>query len=120
MPPQPCPSPPASHQADAGSRAATPRPSASDSDSEYGSPRKKRKLRANDNDYRISSSRGGKVPNYKEEGEDFGLDDDQEYDKAYYAQQALAPAATDEEQHEIEMVINHFRDEDRKGVILPN
>ncbi|EJD52396.1 transcription regulator [Auricularia subglabra TFB-10046 SS5] len=94
----------------------TPRPSASDSDSEYGSrPRKKRKSRANDNDYRISSSRGGKVPNYKEEGEDFGLDDDAEYDKAYYAQQALAPAATEEEQHEIEMVINHFRDEDRKG-----
>lgn len=97
------------------SRAATPRPSASDSDSEYGSrPRKKRKSKATENDYRISS-RGGKVPNYKDEAEDFGFEDEAEYDNSYYAQPALgAPVGSEEEQHEIEVVISHHRDDDRK------
>jgi len=92
---------------------ATPRPSVgSDSDSEYGSrPSKKRKKRPSESDFRISS-RSSKVPNYKEEGEDFGFDDD---DVIAYPQQVNVPvvAADGAEEHEIEVVIKHQRDEDR-------
>ncbi|KAH7108397.1 transcription regulator [Auriculariales sp. MPI-PUGE-AT-0066] len=91
-----------------------PRPSlGSDSDSEYGGrPRKKRKNRPTETDYRIPS-RGSKVPNYKEEGEDFGFDDDEVI--PYPQQGVLAATAVSEggEEHEIEVVIKHQRDEDR-------
>ena len=100
--------------------AATPRASVgSDSDSEYGGrPRKKRKARPSDADFgRGNSSRGSKVPNYKEEGEDFGFDEDDVIypDPAYAAQGGVQATAAPEggEEHEIETVIKHQRDEDR-------
>lgn len=96
-----------------------PRPAASDSDSDYGNrSRKKRRSTAprtngytsQDIDVRITS-RGSKVPNYREDPEDMSMfyEDDQGYyppDKDY---------GQYDEEHEIEAVLAHMRDEGREN-----
>ncbi|KAG6866711.1 hypothetical protein C0991_011370 [Blastosporella zonata] len=82
----------------------------SDSDSEYGQRphKKKRKARASTDEIRVSS-RGGKVPNYVDDVQDFEkYEDEDEGANGYYAEQA----ATYKEEDEIEAVIGHGRDEE--------
>lgn len=87
------------------------RPVDSDSDSEYGArSKKKKKSRVADDSLRVSS-RGVKVPNYVDDVDNFDeFEDDAE--AGYYV--AANPNAQYEEEHEIEGVFYHMRDEDRK------
>ncbi|KAG6920300.1 hypothetical protein DXG01_005069 [Tephrocybe rancida] len=81
----------------------------SDSDSEYGqrAHKKKRKARASTDEIRVSS-RGGKVPNYVDDVQDFEKYEDEDDDaNGYYAEQASAY----KEEDEIEAVLGHGRDE---------
>jgi chromodomain-helicase-DNA-binding protein 1 len=81
----------------------------SDSDSEYGSrSKKKKKVRSSGDEVRVSS-RGGKIPNYVDDVQDFGQFDDDEVDPGYYAD----PNMQDKEEDEIEAVLSHTRDENR-------
>lgn len=94
------------------------RPSASDSDSDYGGrARKKRRsgvprtngYGSHEPDVRLTS-RGSKVPNYREDAEDMSMfyEDDQGY---YIPETDYGPF---EEDHEIEVVLAHMRDEGRE------
>ncbi|KAG6833521.1 hypothetical protein H0H87_005172 [Tephrocybe sp. NHM501043] len=81
----------------------------SDSDSEYGqrAHKKKRKARASTDEIRVSS-RGGKVPNYVDDVQDFEKDEEEDEDaNGYYND----PNATYKEEDEIEAVLGHNRDE---------
>lgn len=82
----------------------------SDSDSEYGarSKKKKRPRQSLDDSLRISS-RGGKIPNYIDDVENYAQFEEEE-DSGYYAADTNAQY---EEEHEIEAVYYHFRDETR-------
>lgn len=80
----------------------------SDSDSEYGSrSKKKKRARASGDEIRISS-RGGKVPNYIDDVQDFEKYEDEEVDAAYYVDTSI------KEEDEIEAVLSHTRDEGRE------
>lgn len=83
--------------------------STSDSDSEYGSRahKKKKKARASGDEIRVSS-RGGKVPNYIDDVQDFEkYEDDPEAENGYY----VDPNVQYQEEDEIEAVLGHSRDE---------
>jgi len=89
------------------------RPLTSDSDSEYGSrSKKKKKARSSGDEIRVSS-RGGKIPNYVDDVQDFGQFDaeDDGNDSGYYAD----PNVQYKEEDEIEVVLNHSRDEGRES-----
>ena len=95
--------------------ARTPAPAAravdSDSDSEYGArSKKKKKPRLTDDSIRVSS-RGGKVPNYFDDVENFEQFEEDE-GNSYYA---ADPSVQYEEEHEIEGVFFHTRDEGREA-----
>ncbi|KAG6837496.1 hypothetical protein H0H93_008421 [Arthromyces matolae] len=81
----------------------------SDSDSEYGqrSSKKKRKVRAPTEEIRVSS-RGGKVPNYVDDVQDFEkYEEEIEDPNGYY----VDPTGVYKEEDEIEAVLGHSRDE---------
>ncbi|GLB37603.1 putative DUF4208 [Lyophyllum shimeji] len=83
--------------------------STSDSDSEYGSRahKKKKKARSSTDEIRISS-RGGKVPNYIDDVQDFEkYEEEQEGENNYYAD----PNVQYQEEDEIEAVLGHSREE---------
>ncbi|KAG5654408.1 hypothetical protein H0H81_003232 [Sphagnurus paluster] len=83
--------------------------STSDSDSEYGSRahKKKKKSRPSAEEIRVSS-RGGKVPNYIDDVQDFEkYEDEEEGENGYY----VDPNVEYQEEHEIEAVLGHGRDE---------
>ncbi|KAF9469913.1 SNF2 family N-terminal domain-containing protein [Collybia nuda] len=83
--------------------------STSDSDSEYGSRahKKKKKARASGDEIRVSS-RGGKVPNYIDDVQDFEkYEDDAGTENGYY----IDPNTQYQEEDEIEAVLGHSRDE---------
>lgn len=83
----------------------------SDSDSEYGArSKKKKKPRIPDDGIRVSS-RGVKVPNYFDDVKNFE-DFEDDVDSGYYVAE---PGVQYEEEHEIEGVFYHMRDEDRKN-----
>jgi len=93
------------------------RPSASDSDSDYGGrARKKRRQGPRPNgsshepDVRLTS-RGSKVPNYREDAEDMSMF--YEEDPGYYNPEN--DYGSYEEDHEIEAVLAHMRDEGREN-----
>lgn len=82
--------------------------STSDSDSEYGSrSKKKKKSRSSGDEIRVSS-RGGKVPNYIDDIQDFGQFEDEEAEATYYVDPNV------KEEDEIEAVLTHTRDEGRE------
>jgi chromodomain-helicase-DNA-binding protein 1 len=86
---------------------ATSRHVSSDSDSEYGvRSKKKKKARVSGDEIR-TSSRGGKIPNYNDDVEDFEQFD--EPDPGYYYDTSALQGETDE----IEAVLGHYRDEAR-------
>ena len=86
------------------------RHSPSDSDSEYGSrSKKKKKARSSGDEIRVSS-RGGKIPNYIDDVQDFGQFEDEDTDSGYYAD----PNIQYKEEDEIEAVLSHTRDEGRE------
>ena len=87
------------------------RQSNSDSDSEYGSRTKKKKRARSSGDEIRVSSRGGKIPNYIDDVQDFGQFDDDETDSAYY----VDPQTHYKEEDEIEAVLNHTREEGREN-----
>ncbi|KAH8119064.1 transcription regulator [Phellopilus nigrolimitatus] len=90
--------------------APAPRQVESDSDSEYGArSKKKKKPRVADDSIRVSS-RGVKQPNYIDDVENFEQFEEDE-DSGYYA---ADPNAQYEEEHEIEGVFYHVRDEGRE------
>ncbi|KAJ2916766.1 hypothetical protein MD484_g3612, partial [Candolleomyces efflorescens] len=94
-------------------KAASRHQSDSDSDSEYGSRshKKKKKARASTEEIRVSS-RGGKVPNYVDDVQDFEkFDEDEVVATNYY----VDPNAQPYEEDEIEAVLGHCRDEGREG-----
>ena len=80
---------------------------ASDSDSDYGArSKKKKRVRVPDNELRMSS-RGGRIPNYKDDVQDFEqFDEDEVLPVGNYAQ------AAPQEEEEIEAVLGHLRDEE--------
>ncbi|KAJ6500142.1 SNF2 family N-terminal domain-containing protein [Mycena vitilis] len=81
----------------------------SDSDSEYGSrPKKKKKNRSTADEVRVSS-RGGKVPNYIDDVQDFEKFEDPE--PGYY----VGPIIQQDPDDEIEAVLAHSRDEGRES-----
>lgn len=85
--------------------------STSDSDSEYGSRSHKKKKRARSSGDEVrTSSRGGKVPNYYDDVEDFEQFDAEDVSAVY-----PAPNAQYEEEDEIEAVLSHSRDEGREN-----
>ncbi|KAI0318392.1 SNF2 family N-terminal domain-containing protein [Amylostereum chailletii] len=79
----------------------------SDSDSEYGARSKKKKRARVAGDEVRSSNRGGKVPNYTDDVEDFEQFDEH---PGYYIDTSLQEKETDE----IEAVLGHSRDEGRE------
>ncbi|KAG9057905.1 hypothetical protein FS842_002907 [Serendipita sp. 407] len=91
---------------------ATDSDSASDFESE--TPAKKKKKRYHDGsgieDFRFSS-RGVKLPNYYENDDDVSMDDDSDTPGDDMVPGSEAPA---EQVHEIEMVLDHHRDDERK------
>ena len=97
-----------------------PRHSVSDSDSDYGNrSRKKRRsghgprtngYTSQETDVRVNS-RGSRVPNYREDAEDMSMF--YEDDQSYYAQENTYTQY--EEDHEIEAVLAHMRDEGREN-----
>lgn len=81
----------------------------SDSDSDYGSrSKKKKKPRVADENIRMSS-RGVKVPNYVDDVQNF-----EEFEEDEGAEYYVADPNSQYEDHEIEGVYYHMRDEDRK------
>ncbi|TFK73925.1 hypothetical protein BDN72DRAFT_760977 [Pluteus cervinus] len=86
--------------------------STSDSDSEYGSRshKKKKKARSSGDEIRVSS-RGGRVPNYYDDVQDFEKFEEEEGSAKYYA----APNPQYEEEDEIEAVLSHSREEGREN-----
>jgi len=83
--------------------------STSDSDSEYGSRahKKKKKARSSTDEIRVSS-RGGKVPNYIDDVQDFEKYEDEEAgENGYY----VDPNVQYQEEDEIEAVLGHSREE---------
>ncbi|KAH8107880.1 SNF2 family N-terminal domain-containing protein [Cristinia sonorae] len=79
----------------------------SDSDSDYGArSKKKRKSKVSADEIRVSS-RGGKIPNYVDDVQDF--EDDEAVPGGY------VDTAPTKEEDEIEQVLGHCRDEDHKG-----
>ncbi len=88
-----------------------PRQHDSDSDSEYGArSKKKKKLRISDDSIRVSS-RGGKIPNYYDDVDELAQFED-DGGEGYYAPGANGHQY--EEEHEIEGVYYHTRDEGRE------
>lgn len=86
-----------------------PRQPDTDTDSDYGArSKKKKKPRISEDSIRVSS-RGVRVPNYVDDVENFEQFDEE--DSAYYA---ANPNAQYEEEHEIEGVFYHTRDEGRE------
>lgn len=86
--------------------------SASDSDSDYGSRSKKKKRARPQSDELRVSSRGGKIPNYFDDVQDFEkFDEEEEPDTGYYA----GPVQQYQEEDEIEAVLSHSRDEGREA-----
>jgi chromodomain-helicase-DNA-binding protein 1 len=83
--------------------------STSDSDSDYGSRSKKKKRSRHSADDVRTSTRGGKIPNYIDDVQDFDQFDQEDPDPALYDN----PAAPEEPQDEIEAVLTHARDEER-------
>lgn len=81
--------------------------SESDSDSDYGAPSKKKKRKPRMSDEIRISTRGGKVPNYFDDVDDFEEDTHPGY---YYAD----PATQVQQEDEIELVLTHSRDEGRE------
>ncbi|KAJ3937630.1 MAG: hypothetical protein NXY57DRAFT_1079892 [Lentinula lateritia] len=82
--------------------------SASDSDSDYGSRSKKKKRARPQSDELRISSRGGKIPNYFDDIQDFEkFDEEEEPDTGYYA----GPVQQYQEEDEIETVLSHSCDE---------
>ncbi|KAF9075433.1 SNF2 family N-terminal domain-containing protein [Rhodocollybia butyracea] len=91
-------------------RAPVRQASASDSDSDYGSrSKKKKRARPQSDEVRISS-RGGKIPNYFDDLQDFEKFEDEDVDTSYFA----SPTQQYQEEDEIEAVLNHSRDEGRE------
>ncbi|KAF9454035.1 chromodomain-helicase DNA-binding protein [Macrolepiota fuliginosa MF-IS2] len=90
-------------------RASTRHASSSDSDSEYGSRahKRKKKPRQSTEEIRVSS-RGGRIPNYVDDVQDFEKFDEDEPGEATYYADANAPY---QEEDEIEAVLSHSRDE---------
>lgn len=83
------------------------RHSASDSDSDYGShSKKKKKPKVSADEIRVSS-RGGKVPNYIDDVQDFDQFDEDDIMASTYADAAVPL----KEEDEIESVLGHCRDE---------
>lgn len=83
--------------------------SSSDSDSDYGarSHKKKKKVRPPGEEIRVSS-RGGKVPNYIDDVQDFEkYEEHGDSENGYIAD----PNAQYQEEDEIEAVLGHSRDE---------
>jgi chromodomain-helicase-DNA-binding protein 1 len=83
--------------------------SSSDSDSDYGSRshKKKKKIRAPGDEIRVSS-RGGKVPNYIDDVQDFEkYEEHEDTENGYFAD----PNVQFQEEDEIEAVLGHSRDE---------
>ncbi|KAG5648598.1 hypothetical protein DXG03_003209 [Asterophora parasitica] len=79
---------------------------------EYGSRphKKKKKPRSSADDVRVSS-RGGKIPNYLDDVQDFEkYEDEEDGDNDYY----VDPNVQFQEDDEIEFVLGHSRDEDHK------
>lgn len=91
---------------------ATDSDSASDFESE--TPAKKKKKRFHDSngmdDFRFTS-RGGKLPNYYENDDDVSMDEDSDTAGDDMAVESAQPT---EQVHEIEMVLDHHRDDERK------
>jgi len=87
--------------------------SMSDSDSDYGSKahkKKKKQHRSSTEEVRVSH-RGGKVPNYLDDVQDFETyEEDDELGASYY----IDPNQTYQEEDEIEAVLGHSRDEGRE------
>ncbi|KAJ3936533.1 MAG: SNF2 family N-terminal domain-containing protein [Lentinula lateritia] len=93
-------------------RAPVRQASASDSDSDYGSRSKKKKRARPQSDELRVSSRGGKIPNYFDDVQDFEkFDEEEEPDTGYYA----GPVQQYQEEDEIEAVLSHSRDEGREA-----
>ncbi len=89
--------------------AATRHASSTDSDSEYGSRshKRKKKPRQSTEEIRVSS-RGGKIPNYVDDVQDFEkFDEEEAVDPNYY----VDPNIQYQEEDEIEAVLTHSRDE---------
>ncbi|KAG7446290.1 uncharacterized protein BT62DRAFT_1021007 [Guyanagaster necrorhizus] len=85
--------------------------SPSDSGSDYGvRSKKKRKSRSSADEVRVSS-RGNKVPNYVDDVQDFEKFDEEDHDNGYYANNNVQY----QEEDEIELVLNHCRDEGREN-----
>ncbi|KAK0241798.1 SNF2 family N-terminal domain-containing protein [Armillaria nabsnona] len=85
--------------------------SPSDSGSDYGvRSKKKRKSRSSADEVRVSS-RGNKVPNYVDDVQDFEKFDEDDHDNGYYANNSVQY----QEEDEIELVLNHCRDEGREN-----
>ncbi|CAL1707651.1 unnamed protein product [Somion occarium] len=80
---------------------------ASDSDSDYGSrSKKKKRVRVSADEVRVSS-RGGRIPNYVDDVQDFEqFDEDEVLPAGNYSQAAVV------EEEEIEAVLGHLRDEE--------
>ncbi len=57
------------------------------------------------------SSRGNKVPNYVDDVQDFEKFDEDDHDNGYYANNSVQY----QEEDEIELVLNHCRDEGREN-----
>ncbi|THH26417.1 hypothetical protein EUX98_g7773 [Antrodiella citrinella] len=84
---------------------------ASDSDSDYGArSKKKKKPKVSSDEIRVSS-RGGKIPNYIDDVQDFEQFDEDDAAAAI----AYADATQTKEEDEIEQVLGHCRDEDHKS-----
>lgn len=89
--------------------ASTRHASSSDSDSEYGSRahKRKKKPRQSTEEIRVSS-RGGRIPNYVDDVQDFEKFDEEETGEAGYY---VDPNVQYQEEDEIEAVLSHSRDE---------
>ncbi|KAJ3568858.1 hypothetical protein NP233_g5430 [Leucocoprinus birnbaumii] len=95
-------------------RASTRHASSSDSDSDYGARahKRKKKNRQSTEEIRVSS-RGGKIPNYVDDVQDFEKFDEEEVNgEAAYV---VDPSAQFQEEDEIEAVLSHSRDEAREN-----
>ena len=85
-------------------------PTESDSDSDYGSRSKKKKRPRAGDEIRVST-RGGKIPNYVDDVEDFEAFEEETHPGYYYTEAVTQYPQEDE----IEQVLTHTRDEGREG-----
>ena len=85
-------------------------PSGSDSDSDYGARSKKKKRVRLADEIRVST-RGGKIPNYVDDVEDFEAFEEETH-PGYYYTEALTQYPQEDE---IEQVLTHTRDEGKEG-----